>query len=107
MEEDRRVAAQSRADMDFLAREIASIRMGMGEMATRDFMRSELRSSLRELLVELEREDEDSTDGESGSSRRRDTWLRDNRKERDGRKDKENRKNKSARKDKPTDPKQR
>ena len=107
MEEDRRVAAQSRADMDFLAREIASIRMGMGEMATRDFMRSELRSSLRELLVELEREDEDSTDGESGSSRRRDTWLRDNRKERDGRKDKENRKNTSARKDKPTDPKQR
>ncbi|MEL4359077.1 MULTISPECIES: DUF1003 domain-containing protein [unclassified Luteococcus] len=74
MEEDRRVAAQSRADMDFLAREIASIRMTMGEMATRDYLRGELRSGLRELLAELERdEDEEPTD------QRRDSWLRDQR----------------------------
>ena len=37
MAEDRRVAAQSRADMEFLAREVASIRMQMGELATRLF----------------------------------------------------------------------
>ena len=30
LDEDRRIAAQSRADMDFLAREIASIRMNLG-----------------------------------------------------------------------------
>ncbi len=54
LDEDRRLAAQSRADMDFLAREIASIRMHLGELATRDFVRSELRSELRGLLDELD-----------------------------------------------------
>jgi len=57
IEEDRRVAAQSRADMDFLAREIASIRLGIGDLATRDYIRSELRAELRELLADLDRED--------------------------------------------------
>lgn len=54
LDEDRRLAAQSRADMDFLAREIAAIRMSLGELATRDFVRSELRTELRELLDELD-----------------------------------------------------
>ncbi len=49
VEEDRRTAAQSRADMDFLAREIASLRMRLGEVATRDFVRAELRDLLEEL----------------------------------------------------------
>lgn len=82
MDEDRRVAAQSRADMDFLAREIASIRMNMGEMATRDYLRGELRSSLRELLAELEREDDEPT-GDGDAARRNQSWLRDGRKDRD------------------------
>lgn len=55
LEHDREVAAQSRADMDFLAREIASLRMRMNDVATRDFIRSEL----RDLLEELGREPED------------------------------------------------
>lgn len=54
LDEDRRLAAQSRADMDFLAREIAAIRMNLGELASRDFVRSELRNELRELLDELD-----------------------------------------------------
>ena len=33
-EQDRAQAAQSRADMDFLAREIATVRMSVGELAT-------------------------------------------------------------------------
>lgn len=53
-DEDRRQAAQSRADMDFLAREIAGVRMNVGELATRDFIRNELRSELREVLGEPE-----------------------------------------------------
>lgn len=56
LDEDREVARQSRADMDFLAREIAAIRMHLGELATRDFVRGELRAELRDLearLVEL------------------------------------------------------
>jgi uncharacterized membrane protein len=54
LESDREQAAQSRADMDFLAREIASLRMSVGELATRDYLRSELRSELRAILAELE-----------------------------------------------------
>ncbi|MEA4944255.1 MAG: DUF1003 domain-containing protein [Propionicimonas sp.] len=54
MEHDREVAAQSRADMDFLAREIASLRARMNDVATRDFIRSEL----KDLLSELEQHEE-------------------------------------------------
>ena len=57
LESDREQAAQSRADMDFLAREIAGLRMSVGELATRDYLRSELRSELRAILAELESED--------------------------------------------------
>lgn len=48
-EQDRRVNAQAQADMEFLAREIASLRVALGEVATRDYLRSELRSLLAEL----------------------------------------------------------
>ena len=41
--------ARAHADMEFLAREVASLRMAVGEVATRDFLRSELRSLLSEL----------------------------------------------------------
>ncbi len=57
LEQDREQAAQSRADMDFLAREIAGLRMSVGELATRDYLRSELRADLRAILAELESED--------------------------------------------------
>ena len=42
LEADRNEASQSKADLDYLAREIAAIRMALGEVATRDFLRSEL-----------------------------------------------------------------
>ena len=45
-EQDRESNAQSHADMEFLAREVASLRLGLGEVATRDFLRSELRGLL-------------------------------------------------------------
>jgi uncharacterized membrane protein len=50
-EQDRQVNARAHADMEFLAREVASLRMAVGEVATRDFLRSELRT-LRDDLVE-------------------------------------------------------
>ena len=62
LDEDRRLAAQSRADMDFLAREIAAIRMNLGELATRDFVRSELRNELRDLLQELDNRQQPEAD---------------------------------------------
>ncbi|KAA1425750.1 DUF1003 domain-containing protein [Nocardioides antri] len=54
--QDRDAATRAHADMEFLAREVASLRMAMGEVATRDYLRSELRSLLSELE---EREDRD------------------------------------------------
>jgi uncharacterized membrane protein len=54
LEQDRERAEQSRADMDFLAREMASLRISVGDLATRDFIRSELRNELRAILAELE-----------------------------------------------------
>ena len=41
-EEDRARAAQTRADTEYLARELASLRVSIGELATRDFIRGEL-----------------------------------------------------------------
>jgi uncharacterized membrane protein len=58
-EQDRQANARAHADMEFLAREVASLRMAVGEVATRDFLRSELRS-LRDDLVD-EDEDEPAT----------------------------------------------
>ena len=48
-EQDRQANARAHADMEFLAREVASLRMALGEVATRDYLRSELRGLLNEL----------------------------------------------------------
>jgi uncharacterized membrane protein len=60
-EQDRQANARAHADMEFLAREVASLRMAVGEVATRDFLRSELRS----LLSELEERSKGEPDGEA------------------------------------------
>ena len=62
-EQDRQANAASHADMEFLAREVAALRMAIGEVATRDFVRSELRSLLAELEPD-EPEDDEETGGE-------------------------------------------
>jgi len=49
MEEDRRRAAMQKADTEYLAREIASLRIALGEVATRDFLRTELAKLADEL----------------------------------------------------------
>jgi uncharacterized membrane protein len=58
-EQDRQANARAHADMEFLAREVASLRMAVGEVATRDFLRSELRT-LRDDRADAD-EDEVST----------------------------------------------
>ncbi|MBP2320739.1 putative membrane protein [Kibdelosporangium banguiense] len=42
LDEDRKRAAQTKADTEYLAREIAALRLAVGEVATRDYLRSEL-----------------------------------------------------------------
>ncbi|WP_372672253.1 DUF1003 domain-containing protein [Amycolatopsis kentuckyensis] len=49
LEEDRNRAAQTKADTEYLARELAALRLAVGEVATRDYLRSEL-DRLREDL---------------------------------------------------------
>jgi uncharacterized membrane protein len=68
LDEDRRQAAQTRADMDFLAREIASLRMSVGDLATRDYLRSELRNELRAILAELDEAPGSSSSPQMGSA---------------------------------------
>nr|WP_236864302.1 DUF1003 domain-containing protein [Brevibacterium daeguense] len=48
-ENDRQRAERNLADTEFLTREVASLRIAMREMATRDFIRSELRNLLEEM----------------------------------------------------------
>ncbi|CAN5600549.1 DUF1003 domain-containing protein [soil metagenome] len=62
-EQDRTANARAHADMEFLAREMASIRMALGEVATRDYVRSELRSLLQD-LGELQKRETDEHSGE-------------------------------------------
>ncbi|WP_066905639.1 DUF1003 domain-containing protein [Millisia brevis] len=69
LEEDRRRAEQTKADTEFLARELASLRIALGEVATRDYMRREL-EDIRNLIVSALDEDEDEP-RESGRRRPR------------------------------------
>ena len=52
LEEDRRRSEQTKADTEYLARELAALRLAVGEVATRDYLRREL-DELRDLLAEL------------------------------------------------------
>jgi uncharacterized membrane protein len=64
LEEDRRRAAMQKADTEYLAREIAALRIALGEVATRDFVRSELNrltedlGEVAERRAKLERKEE-------------------------------------------------
>ena len=66
-EQDRLANSRAHADMEFLAREVASIRMALGEVATRDFLRSELRSLMHD-LEERQAEETAAADDGRGSA---------------------------------------
>ena len=54
LNEDRARNDRSIADTEYLARELASLRIALGEVATRDFLRSELADMVEELRRESE-----------------------------------------------------
>ncbi|MFF3566246.1 DUF1003 domain-containing protein [Nocardia jiangxiensis] len=66
LEEDRRRSAQTKADTEFLARELAALRIAVGEVATRDYLRREL-EDIKGMLNRIESiaplDDEDPGDG--------------------------------------------
>ena len=52
-EQDRVRAERNLADTEYLAREVVALRLALEEMATRDFVRDELRDLLQEFKAEL------------------------------------------------------
>ncbi|MFF5371690.1 DUF1003 domain-containing protein [Streptomyces sp. NPDC013187] len=49
LEQDRKQNERSIADTEYLTREIAALRIGLGEVATRDWIRSELQDMVKEM----------------------------------------------------------
>jgi uncharacterized membrane protein len=52
-QEDRMRTEQILADSDYLAREIAAMRLSIGEMTTRDFLRNELRDAVEDAVERI------------------------------------------------------
>ncbi|MFH8348454.1 DUF1003 domain-containing protein [Streptomyces sp. NPDC018045] len=61
-EQDRKENERAIADTEYLTREVAALRLGLGEVATRDWIRSELQDMMKELelrqMVDAESEQE-------------------------------------------------
>lgn len=58
-EQDRQRAERNLADTEYLAREMAALRIALSEVATRDFVRSEIRNLLEELEEKAARQPDD------------------------------------------------
>jgi len=61
-EEDRNQNARLQADVEYLTRELASLRLSLGEVATRDFLRDQLRDLTEEVRGERKGRRQDSGD---------------------------------------------
>jgi uncharacterized membrane protein len=61
LDEDRRRALQTKADTEYLARELAALRLAIGEVVTRDYLRREL-EEMREMLAQLQQPPTDPGD---------------------------------------------
>ena len=64
-QEDREQTERLIADADYLTREVAALRNAIGELATRDYLRGEIRSLLEE-LSEIVEADDSETQTKSG-----------------------------------------
>ncbi|SFO02762.1 Uncharacterized membrane protein [Geodermatophilus obscurus] len=72
-EEDRARAASTRADTEYLARELAALRLAIGELATRDFIRGELTRLVPEEAEEAERRERKRRKAERAERERRES----------------------------------
>lgn len=59
-EQDRQLAERNLADTEYLAREVVALRLAMDEVATKEFVRDELRDALEEILAEIKKNSNDS-----------------------------------------------
>lgn len=80
LEEDRTQNERLQADVEYLTRELASLRLSLGEVATRDFLRDQLRDLTEEIVAR-------SSQGEFDQEAREQRDERDRRAERKKRRD--------------------
>jgi uncharacterized membrane protein len=52
-EQDRQRAERNLADTEYLAREVVALRLALEEVATKDFVRDELKDMLKQLTAEI------------------------------------------------------
>jgi uncharacterized membrane protein len=62
IEQDRQRAERNLADTEYLAREVVALRLAIKDVATKDFIRAELRSILEELDKERDRDKDKERD---------------------------------------------
>jgi len=62
LNEDRARNERSIADAEYLTREIAALRISLGEVATRDFVRGELSDLTKEVITELRRDSQSDSE---------------------------------------------
>ena len=67
LEDDRRRSEQTKADTEFLARELAALRLAVGEVATRDYLRRELEELQRQLLKSKPKKNKAAKDVPAGN----------------------------------------
>ena len=60
LNEDRAQNERSIADTEYLTRELASLRIALGEVTTRDYVRSELQDLAKEIIEELRKPESDA-----------------------------------------------
>jgi uncharacterized membrane protein len=60
LNEDRAQNARSIADTEYLTRELASLRIALGDVATRDYLRNELGDLAKEIVEELRKPESDA-----------------------------------------------
>jgi uncharacterized membrane protein len=60
LNEDRAQNARNIADTEYLTRELASLRIALGDVATRDYLRNELGDIAKEIVEELRKPESDS-----------------------------------------------
>jgi len=60
LNEDRARGDRNIADTEYLTRELASLRIALGDVSTRDFMRSELEDFAKEIVEELRKPESDA-----------------------------------------------
>ena len=70
LEEDRARAERTKADTEYLARELAALRISVGEVVTRDFLRSELSRLSEQLAPDPARSDPVRAPDRSAQARR-------------------------------------